>query len=45
MDKVIVTINDDFVETKVEFKGDELTSPVQQAILYLKSYEGDPFDG
>ena len=33
------------VDGKVNtFKGDDLTSPVQQAILYLKSLEKELFD-
>ncbi len=39
--EVIVTIPGKYKT----FEGDELTSPVQQAILYLKKLEKDFFDG
>lgn len=41
---VVTTPDDGEEEVVVAFKGDELTSPEQQAILWLREQEGDPLD-
>lgn len=47
--QVTIVIWDDSTGKEVsipaEFTGDELTSPEQQAILWLREQEGDPLDG
>lgn len=46
--QVVITIFDDLTVGEVrvtkDFKGDDLTSPEQQAILWLREQEGDPLD-